>query len=200
MGGVSFSLTLVNIVCIWIAGNFTFFLKEIVPLKEANAFWKQDIQEYRQNQNEKANLTVINDGLEAALELQNDSPDLYKNGRSLSGRHVADERRHGLATNAVEDAFYLDNNALKSDDIVPGGAIDLDEAKLQEAASNTAMAEDILNKANKFGSLEDAGKALFDNNLLGKSSMADGDNDVFVQTDIGIHHGSVAGELLLHEL
>lgn len=184
-------MTLINIACIWIAGTCTFWLKEVVPLKEANAFWKQDVKEFRQNKNVPTNISVINNGIEACLELQNDQPDLRKNDFDLTGLQAADERRQGLANNAVEDAFYLDNNALKTENIVPGGAIDLDETELQEAANDTAMAEDLLNKANKFGCLEDAGKALFDNML---------DDDDFVHTDIGIHHGSVAGELLLHEL
>ena len=141
---------------------------------------------------------MINDGIEACLELQNDEPDLYNEEFDLSGRRVAVERRQGLANNALEDAFYLDNAALKTEKIVPGGAIDFDEDKLQEAANDTAMAEDLLNNANKFGCLEDAGKALFDKDLLAKTSITD--DNVFVKTDIGIHHGSVAGELLLHEL
>ena len=167
-------------------------------MKEANAFWKQDIQEFRKNNQEKANLAVINDGLEACLELQNDQPDLHKKDFTLTRSKVAEQRRQGLANNAVEDAFYIDNNALKAENIVPGGAIDLDEAKLQDGAKDTAMAEDLLNKANKFGCLKDAGKALFDNELLGESTIPE--DDVFVQTDIGIHHGNVAGELLLHGL
>ena len=94
--------------------------------------------------------------------MQNDQPDLYHEDFDLSGRRVAVERRQGLANNALEDAFYLDNAGLKTEKIVPGGAIDLNEDKLQEAATDTAMAEDLLNNANKFGCLEDAGRALFD--------------------------------------
>ena len=194
MGGVSFALTLVNIACIWIAGTFTFWLKQVVPLQEKNAFWKKDIAVYRDHRDEGTDLNIINDGIEACLELQNNEPDLYNKDLDLTGRKVAVERRQGLATNAVEDAFYLDTKALKTDNIVPGGAINLDEAELQEAADDT-LTEDLLNNANKFGCLKDAGKALFDNDLLGESKIKD--DDLF---DGGvIYHGPVAEDILLHE-
>lgn len=202
-GAISFALTIINIICIWLAGTGTFWLKEVAPLKEKNAFWKNDISYYRNNKEEGTDLNVINDGIEAALELRDDvaqEDDLYKGapGFDLTDRQAADARCHGLANNAIEDAFYLDNKALNTENIVPGGAIVLDEVELQDAANDTAMKEDLLNNANKFGCLQNAGKALFDNEMLDHISMT-GD-DVFVQTDVGIRHGAVAEDVLLHGL
>jgi hypothetical protein len=200
-GGISFALTLINIVCIWMAGTFTFWLKEITPLKEKNAFWTTDLKEYRQHKDTEADLNVINDGIQAALELKNakaEEDDLYKvDDIGITDHRAAVQRRQGLADNAVEDAFYIDTKALTMN-IVPGGATDdLDEAALQDAADDTALKYDLLANANKFGCLKDAGVALFDNELLPKDEVPD---NVFVTNDVGVKHGAVAEDILFNGL
>ena len=64
---------------------------------------------------------------------------------------------------------------------------------LQDAADDTALKEDLLTNANKFGCVKDAGIALFDNELLPKDEVPD---NVFVTNDVGIKHGAVAEEIL----
>jgi uncharacterized hydrophobic protein (TIGR00271 family) len=202
-GGISFALTLINIVCIWLSGIFAFKLKEVAPLKEKNAFWKTDLKEYREHKDKDADINVINDGIAAAIELRNSvaiHDDLYKGVTAdfdISDQRAAEQRRRGLADNALEDALFMDNKVLAQENIVPGGAINLDEAQLQDAADDTALKEDLLNNANKFGCLEDAGRALFDNDLLSSKDelLPDGS---FPRTDVGVRHGAVAEEVLLN--
>ena len=197
VGGISFALTLINIVCIWLAGTFTFWLKEVAPIQEKNAFWKDDVAYYREHKGERADLNVIDDGVQAALELQNAAAmhnDFYANTKDfdMTDPQVADARRRGLATNAVEDAFYVDGNALKSD-VVAGGAVNVNGAELEDAAAaDTALKEELLKKANKFGTLEEAGKQLFNDDLL--------PDDAPVRPAVGIRHGAVAEDVLLHGL
>jgi len=144
LGGISFALTVVNIICIWLAGTFTFKLKEVAPIHDKNAFWKEDIQEYRNNKKKDPNLNVINEGIQAALELRNSvaiKDDLYKGTDNLGidEARAAEQRRRGLANDALEDAFFIDNRALNRETLVPGGVINLDEVKLQDAAGKSAL-------------------------------------------------------------
>ena len=125
--------------------------------------------------------------------------DLYKGAThfELSDQRAAEQRRFGLADNALEDALYMDNKLLAHEKIVPGGAIKLDETRLQDAADDTALKEALLNNANKFGCLEDAGRALFNNDLLGSNDVSLSDQS-FPRNDVGVRHGAVAKELLLN--
>ena len=43
IGAISFALTVINILCIWIAGMFMFAVKEVAPSKEKSTFWTRDI-------------------------------------------------------------------------------------------------------------------------------------------------------------
>ena len=203
-GAISFALTLVNILCIWLAGTFTFWLKEVVPLTEKNAFWTDDLQEYRKHKGEDTDLDVLNDGIQAALEMQNfvaedKKEDLYFGARNfnLTERRAAEQRRRGLADNALEDAFFIDATALGKADVVPGGIINLNEVKLQDAFDDTRIKDELQNNANKFGTLEEAGKALFDANLIDTELAS---TDSFPSNDVGIRHGAVAEEVLLNGL
>ena len=94
-------------------------LKEVAPLQEKNAFWSKYLKEYRQHKDAEADLNVINDGIQAALELKNakaQEDDLYKvDDIGISDHRAAVQRRQGLADNAVEDAFYIDTKALTQD-------------------------------------------------------------------------------------
>jgi len=202
LGGISFALTVVNIICIWLAGTFTFKLKEVAPIHDKNAFWKEDIQEYRNNKKKDPNLNVINEGIQAALELRNSvaiKDDLYKGTDKLGigEARAAEQRRRGLANDALEDAFFIDNRALNRETLVPGGVINLDEVKLQDAAEDTTLKAELLDGANKFGTLQDAGKALFDNNMFGSEIDMVLDDSAVPTNDIGVRHGAVAEDVLL---
>ena len=38
IGGISFALTAINIICIWVSGHDMFEIKEVAPTKQKNAF------------------------------------------------------------------------------------------------------------------------------------------------------------------
>ena len=73
LGAISFALTGVNILCIWIAGMLMFAVKEVAPSKEKSTFWTRDIKTARARQKDgKANnhvdMEVMKAGLQDALE------------------------------------------------------------------------------------------------------------------------------------
>jgi uncharacterized hydrophobic protein (TIGR00271 family) len=43
-GGISLSLTLVNVACIFAAGSLTFLLKRVAPISRTDSFWRQDLR------------------------------------------------------------------------------------------------------------------------------------------------------------
>jgi len=55
----------------------------------------------------------------------------------------------------------------------------------------------LLDGANKFGTLQDAGKALFDNNMFGSEIDMVLDDSAVPTNDIGVRHGAVAEDVLL---
>lgn len=77
IGGVSFALTAINIICIWVSGIVMFEIKEVAPTKQKNAFWANDIKEARElNKGEKpqpVNVNVLRKGIKAALRKKSDS-------------------------------------------------------------------------------------------------------------------------------
>lgn len=58
IAGISFVLTILNIVCIWISGIAMFYIKEVAPSKSKGAFWSRDIKLARAVQ--KGSKTGIN--------------------------------------------------------------------------------------------------------------------------------------------
>lgn len=51
IGAVSFALTSINIICIWLSGFVMFEIKEVAPTKEKQAFWAaKSTQEVRELQ------------------------------------------------------------------------------------------------------------------------------------------------------
>ena len=108
-GAYSFGLTMVNILCIWLAGVFTFWLKEVAPISNKNAFWSRDIKNYREQILDDGRLDVdtdvINEGIQAALELQQHAGnDIYEGDfdSEINRARVRAARREGLAGNALE--------------------------------------------------------------------------------------------------
>jgi len=74
-GIISFALTIINIICIWLAGTFTFWMKEVAPIKKQDAFWSRDVIIAREQQSnnlgkEGKAVTTINAGLVAANDLK----------------------------------------------------------------------------------------------------------------------------------
>ena len=44
IGGISFALTVINILCIWLSGLVMFEIKEVAPAENKNAFWAKDLK------------------------------------------------------------------------------------------------------------------------------------------------------------
>lgn len=74
IGSISFALTVVNIVCIWVAGIAMFKIKEVAPTKAKSAFWSRDIKIARNvnkgggSKSKKVDTEVIREGLKEALK------------------------------------------------------------------------------------------------------------------------------------
>jgi len=71
IGGISFALTVVNIICIWLSGMIMFAIKEVAPTKAKSAFWSRDIKVARaqkQDSKNEVDVEVIRKGLSDALE------------------------------------------------------------------------------------------------------------------------------------
>lgn len=81
IGAISFALTALNIVCIWVSGLIMFEIKEVTPQKKKSAFWAKDIKVARElnKGNEKpppVDISLIKQGIQSALdkEQQNAEP------------------------------------------------------------------------------------------------------------------------------
>lgn len=231
-GTLSLCLTLINICCIFIGGCTMFRLKEVAPIKHKNTFWSRDIKivkedhrrqsaygrhsTFRRQSNIKPDKGTIKEGVNAALELEDNlaSQGLLHNDPHHTGVakvhfkddevKVGEARRKGLASNAVEDALYVGGLDFLSDmSVVPGGAVN--DAQLPDEATYLDTVSDIssdqaslLDAADTAGGLEQAGELLFApvaqevTQEAKRVSMWDenfGDN--------GIRHDEVAGAILL---
>ena len=78
IGGISFALTALNIVCIWISEIAMFEIKEVAPTESKGAFWQTDLKVARElNTAESAkpapvNIKIIREGVESALNQKED--------------------------------------------------------------------------------------------------------------------------------
>ena len=76
IGAISFALTVVNIVCIWLAGQLMFAIKEVEPSKHdtqsTSAFWSRDIKVARaiQKGNKSVDMDVIKEGIQKELQVR----------------------------------------------------------------------------------------------------------------------------------
>ena len=206
IGNISISLTLVNIVCIWIAGTFAFWLKEVVPVEKKNAFWLRDVVEYRKQRRAaaQADPDVLNDGMRAAMELRQElGSDVLEDefDTGLNKRKIGAARRGGLASNALEDALHLENNFGLDGRVIPGGATSdvvndnsLENIRLRKTRRQSVA--DLIENANQnFGGLSPAGAALFDDTLMGEVS----DTESLPSDADGVDHNGVAVKLLLQK-
>lgn len=204
-GGISIALTFVNILCIWIAGTSTFWLKEVAPVSRKNAFWTRDVKNYREQEGGvgalQVDTQVINEGIEAALELQqNAGKDVYEGDfdADINASKVAAARREGLASNAWEDAMFLDQDFGMEGKAVVGGAADAaipDQITLQNIKKRKSATASLIYNANQLGGLGEAGETLFDNNILPPI-----DENVELPSDAdGVNHDDVAKKILLQK-
>jgi len=92
-GLISFSLTIVNILCIWVAGMSMFVLKEVAPTRTKSAFWTRDVRVTREGNKANraykgADAKVLQDGLRAVLSLQSFKK---KKGQETTSTKKSDE-------------------------------------------------------------------------------------------------------------
>lgn len=67
---ISFALTMINIVCIWVSGIIMFQIKEVAPTRSKNPFWARDIKVARAIQKGKkgdVDLEAVKVGLQEAI-------------------------------------------------------------------------------------------------------------------------------------
>jgi hypothetical protein len=74
IGAISFALTVLNIICIWVAGIIMFEIKEVAPTESKGAFWARDIKVARKmnskgktGEKPLVDASVIRAGLKTAL-------------------------------------------------------------------------------------------------------------------------------------
>lgn len=167
VGSTSFGLTLINIVCIWLAGVFTFWLKEVAPVEHKNAFWSRDLKIARQKPKDKdKGAGTIKDGLQAAIDLKRtyngdigDDRPTVKTIKKLSAR-----RRVSAPTSKWEDALLFDRN--------PAGS------RVPERRIERASSDGILRETEALGGIDNATDILFNNSLFRTEDETDtGDAD-----------------------
>lgn len=148
VGSISFGLTLTNIVCIWLAGVFTFWLKEVAPIQQKSAFWARDLKIARQKPKEPGT-GKIKAGLQAAadLKLKYDADMGQKDKEPQNFRALRTHRPS--STSKWDDALLFDRG-----DMIPG-------QRIQRSSS-----EGILEQTEAMGGIDSASQVLFNNHLF----------------------------------
>ena len=149
-----------------------------------------------------ADTDVINDGVQAALELRQELGEdiLEEDFSGVNKKKIGSTRRAGLAQNSVEDALFFDNDFGMKGKVYAGGAAAdaIDDATLENVRmrkNRRKSVADLVQNANQgFGGLSTAGQALFDNRLIG-----DADNVSVVTDTDGVDHEAVAQKILLQK-
>jgi hypothetical protein len=106
---ISFALTMVNIVCIWVSGILMFRIKEVAPTRSKSAFWSRDIKVARaiQKGSKEVNLEVIKAGLQDAIQKE-------RNEETARRKHPKRHNNMGdftfnMAVNPVNDVDPIVN-------------------------------------------------------------------------------------------
>lgn len=192
IGSTSFGLTLVNIVCIWMAGVFTFWLKEVAPVEHKNAFWSRDLKIARQKKNE-GGAGKIKDGLEAAFDLKKKyNASAGEQEPDQSNHHQFKPSRRRLANSHWEDAIFFDQSA-------HGG-------KARGRVLRRSNSEGILSQTTALGGIEKASETLFNNTLfsVGGNSIFGPDDDGDLtdrnKEEWSYLNGAVPPEDVVHEI
>lgn len=101
IGAVSLLLTIVNIICIWLAGIAMFTIKEVAPSKSKSAFWTNDIKMARaiKKGNKKIDLEVLKVGLQDAIAKE----ERFMKGEKVDGvSAVRQQRRNSQMMERME--------------------------------------------------------------------------------------------------
>ncbi|KAL3939225.1 MAG: hypothetical protein SGBAC_006014 [Bacillariaceae sp.] len=117
IGAISFALTIVNIICIWIFGIVMFTIKEVTPSEKKSAFWARDIKVARATQKRGSlrsdvDMETIKAGLQEALEQKRKEEGIgagakIKNMRRFRRRHQPRDFSFSLVDDEVEDDVDL---------------------------------------------------------------------------------------------
>lgn len=193
VGSTSFGLTLLNIVCIWLAGIFTFWLKEVAPVKQKNAFWSRDLKIARQKP-KNTGAEKIEDGFRAALDLkQKYNADMGEASKATdSFRNVIPHNRRRMSASKLEDALLLNRG---------GKGETIPERRIQRSNSDGIMAE-----TEALGGIDKASEVLFNNTLFsigGQSIFGGTDDDETIFQDglqLSYHPDTVPPEDVLDEI
>lgn len=91
IGTISFALTALNIVCIWLAGLVMFEIKEVSPAQKKSAFWAKDIKVARELNKGRASkpapvdVSVLKEGIRSAFAREESGRQLLKSQESEKG-------------------------------------------------------------------------------------------------------------------
>ena len=188
VGSTSFGLTLVNIVCIWLAGMFTFWLKEVAPVEHKSAFWSRDLKIARQKRKETGT-GKIKDGLQAAIDLKK-TYDVTVGDDRPTVKKLKQPRRVSAPVSKWEDALRFDR--------IPVGS-QLPERRIQRASS-----DGILEQTEALGGIDNATDILFNNSLFragGDAATDDSDPQDFQnEMDFSYPPASVPPEDVYQEI
>lgn len=185
VGSTSFGLTLINIVCIWLAGVFTFWLKEVAPVEHKNAFWSRDLKIARQKP-QNTGTGKIKDGLQAALDLKKkyDVDMVDPKGVDQNVKNIRNSRRRVTASSKWEDALSLN----------PGR--NLPDRRIDRANSDGILAE-----TEALGGIERASEVLFNNAWFSAGGQDDGTPTLFQNGfDLNYRADTVPPEDVMEEL
>lgn len=111
IGAISFALTALNIVCIWISGLVMFEIKEVTPQKKKSAFWAKDIKVARElnTGSEKpppVDISLIKQGIQSALDKEAEPGEKVMFGPHLMyGPHVPRHLQRLSSKNLDGDTF-----------------------------------------------------------------------------------------------
>jgi len=102
-GAISFFLTILNIMCIWISGIGMFWFKEVAPLTTKNTFWTRDVKAVRAlNRQQKiykgADAKVLQEGLRAALQVATKKKLAKNNGEKKKNLTDAEKSKKRVNT------------------------------------------------------------------------------------------------------
>ena len=111
LGSISFALTALNILCIWISGLLMFEIKEVAPTEQKSAFWAKDIKVARElnsaKQKKEVDMTVVKDALKTQLNRRRQGTD-----KPIHDIEWLDTNRHnmyavGSPTFSLDSRFTL---------------------------------------------------------------------------------------------
>ncbi len=127
IAGVSFVLTVVNVLCIWVSAVIMFNIKEVAPTRSKSAFWSQDIKVARAVQNgskSSMNLEAVKSGLQYAITKERKEKNMKKKDQKFMSLDLEAHDSVPLVTNSrtlgdMTKIVELDQEDLENVDDAP---------------------------------------------------------------------------------